>query len=88
VVVKMPQSLQFFFRKGSGRIVNTVTPVTAPGRPFAEVIPEIATKFGLDSHPIIRTREEYTLTARDLETSVGEIVKKFGNVFELIPRKI
>ena len=78
-----------YFSTRIGEVTNQVPFPVAPSLIFYEIIPEIAGKFGVDSQNLaIATIGGNTLTPTDMGKTVEEVVKKYGNQFEIINRGI
>ena len=79
-----------YFSTRIGEATSQVPFPVAPSLQFNEIIPEIAAKFGIDSQnlAIATAGGGNTLTPTDLLNSVENVVKRYGNQFEIINRGI
>src|SRR5271157_164428 len=79
-----------YFSTRIGEETGQVPFPVAPSLQFGEIIPEIAAKFGVDSQnlAIATAGGGNTLTPTDLLKTVEEVVRRYGNQFEIINRGI
>ncbi len=78
-----------YFSTRIGEVTNQVPFPVAPSLPFFEILPEIAAKFNVNTQNLsVACIGGNTLTPTDFNATVEEVVKKYGNQFEIVNRGI